>query len=272
MLRTVKLLVPLLSLTAWAVPVAAVLVGCGGSTALPPPKKVEAKKRPDGSVDDRTMCGWRNRQDLEITETAGPGYVLPNVRRVFQPVGQGDDRRKVLRCREVDTNFDAVKDVVRRYTDKGESLYEEADTNYDGRVDTWLTYSKGHITESKHDKDGDGNPDVWKFYSQGKLTRIKRDTNKDGKPDIWEIFRDGHLERMGVDVDGDERVDRWDHDGDQKRKYEDEEKKKEAEAEKKAADERKRQEKEAAEDEKAAEAAAAAQQGKSGRKPAAKKK
>jgi hypothetical protein len=237
--------------------------GCGGD-ALPPPKKVEAKKNADGSVDDRTMCNWKGKNTVEVSETAGPGYVLPNVRRVYQPIGEGNDRHKVLRCREVDTNFDSVKDVVRRYTDKGDSLYEEADTNYDGRVDTWLTYSKGHVTESKHDKDGDGNPDVWKYYAQGKLVRVKRDTNKDGKPDIWEIYRDGHLERMGVDIDGDERVDRWDHDSDQKKKYEEADKKKEAEAEKKAEDVRKKEEEEAKKDA----AQAEAMEGKSGRKPA----
>ena len=48
-----------------------------------------------------------------------------NVRRVYQIVGSGDDRHKVLVCREIDTNFDGVKDVVRRYNEKGDSISED---------------------------------------------------------------------------------------------------------------------------------------------------
>jgi hypothetical protein len=96
---------------------------------------VKAPRRPDGSIDDRSMCAWRGRKDLEASETAGPGAFQPNVRRVFQIIGTGEERTKVLVCREIDTNFDGVKDVVRRYNDKGESLHEEADANYDGRIE-----------------------------------------------------------------------------------------------------------------------------------------
>lgn len=204
--------------------------------------KVKAMRRPDGTIDDRSRCEWRGRNDREASETAGPGSFMPNVRRVYQIIGTGDDRRKVLVCREIDTNFDGVKDVVRRYNESGESLYEEADSNFDGRIDTWITFSKGRLAEVRIDNNGDGNADEWKFYSSGKLARIKRDTNRDGKPDVWEIYQDGKLERMGVDLDGDERVDRWDHDNEQRRQLDAAERKKEAEeaaaAEKKAATEK----------------------------------
>lgn len=197
---------------------------------------VQATRRPDGSLDDRSMCEWKGKSNREDSETAGPGAIQPNVRRVWQIVGTGDDRHKVLVCREIDTNFDGVKDVVRRYNDKGESLHEEADANYDGRIDTWITFSKGHLAEVKIDANHDGNAEEWKYYSGGKLARIKRDTNRDGKPDVWEIYRGGRLERMGVDVDGDERVDRWDHDNDLRRRFDEAERKKEEEeAAKKAA-------------------------------------
>jgi hypothetical protein len=200
---------------------------------------VKAKRRIDGSIDDRSLCEWKNRKDRETSETAGPGSITPNVRRVWQVAGFGEDRRKVLVCREIDTNFDGVKDVVRRYTDTGESLHEESDSNYDGRIDTWITFSKGRLAEVRTDDNGDGKPDEWKFYSSGKLARVRRDTNRDGKPDIWEIYQDGKLERMGVDLDADERVDRWDHDNELRRKLDEAERKKEeqaaAEAAKKAA-------------------------------------
>lgn len=229
------------SLLVGALAFAGLSTGCGGGSAEAKfggddQPKVEAKMNADGSIDDRSMCEWRGRQDREATETAGPGAIMPNVRRVWAVVGTDADRQKILVCREIDTNLDGVKDVVRHYNDKGESLKEQADSNYDGRLDTWITFAKGRLAEVRIDADYDGNPDEWKFYSHGKLSRIKRDTNKDGKPDVWEIYRKGQLERMGVDIDGDERVDRWDHDADarrdreaQARRDEEEEERKEAE-------------------------------------------
>ena len=200
----------------------------GGFKAQQP--KVEARRLPSGQIDDRSMCDYKGKADREASETAGPGSIQPNVRRVYQLVGTGEDRQKVLICREIDTNFDNVKDVVRHYNDKGESLREEADANFDGRLDTWITFSRGHLAEVRLDNNRDGNPDEWKFYSGGKLARVKRDNNYDSKADIWEIYREGQLERMGVDVDGDERVDRWDHDNEQRRKLEDADRKKDDEA------------------------------------------
>lgn len=203
---------------------------------------VQTKKRADGSIDDRSMCEWRGKADREASEVAGPGSIQPNVRRVYAIIGSGDDRRKVLICREIDTNFDGVKDVVRRYNDHGESVGEEADSNYDGRIDTWITFIKGRLAEVQVDTNYDGRPDEWKGYSNGKLVRVKRDANFDGKPDVWEIYREGRLERMGVDLDGDEHVDRWDHDNEMRRRFEEAERKKEeaaaAAAQKKAAAEK----------------------------------
>lgn len=199
---------------------------------------VQVKRLPDGSIDDQSKCEWRGRQDRETTETAGPGAIMPNVRRVYAIVGTGVDRQRVLVCREIDTNLDGVKDVVRKYNEKGESLFEEADANYDGKVDTWLTFSKGRLAEGKLDTDFDGNPDEWDYYTGGKISRIKRDTNHDAKPDRWEIYgSDGKLERMGVDTDNDERVDRWDVDTDVRHAKEAQERKEEDAAAEKAAKE-----------------------------------
>ena len=89
---------------------------CGGGST-PPPK--ESKTAPGGSKnpgnwpkDDRTMCDWRNKPELEVAETAGPGSFKPNVRRVYRTFGEGDARHKSLVCREIDTNLDGIKDVV----------------------------------------------------------------------------------------------------------------------------------------------------------------
>lgn len=164
------------------------------------------------AVNDGSRCEWRGRPDREVSESAGPGATTPNVRRVYQLVGAGEDKQKVLICREADTNLDGIKDVVRVFNDKGESLYEHADSDYDGRIDTWLTFAGGRVVEEARDTSGRGKPDMWKYYVNGQLSRVQRDTNGDGKPDRWELYSDGRLERIGVDLDYDGYVDRWDRD------------------------------------------------------------
>jgi len=192
------------------------LVGCGGKSKPPvatqSPTPVAAALAGDAGFNDGSRCDFRGRSDREAVETTGPGALQPNVRRVYQMVGSGDSMHKVIMCREIDTNLDGVKDIVRTYTEKGESLHEQADANYDGRVDTWITFSGGRIAKEDVDTDFDGNPDVWKYYVAGALSRIQRDMNRDSKPDRWEFYTSGKLERVGVDIDGDGHVDRWDHD------------------------------------------------------------
>jgi hypothetical protein len=163
-------------------------------------------------VDDHSMCDWKNKPELEISETAGPGSYRPNVRRVYKMIGEGDARHKVLVCREVDSNLDGIKDVVRTFNAKGEALKEDADSNYDGKLDIWSSFVAGRMSEEDVDTNADGAPDVWKVYVEGRLQRVKRDRNHDGKPDVWEIYNNGQLERMGIDDNFDGHVDRWDRD------------------------------------------------------------
>lgn len=196
----------------------AVGMACGGRGGPPRPTAgpVAMEQRPrgvgDGGIDDQSRCEFRGRADREAVETAGPGAVQPNVRRVYQMIGTGESMHKVILCREIDTNFDAIKDIVRTYNEKGESLHEQADTNYDGRIDSIITFSSGRISKEEVDTDFNGTPDVWKYYVGGMLSRIQRDTNRDGRADRWEFYNGGKLERAGVDVDFDGHVDRWDHD------------------------------------------------------------
>jgi len=191
-------------------------IACGGSSAPPP---AEAKAAPGGShdqrkwpADDHSMCDWRNKPELEISETAGPGAIRPNIRRVYKTMGEGENRHRTLICREVDTNLDGINDTVRTFNAKGEAQHEESDANYDGKIDHWLSFAGGSMVEEDIDSIGDGKPHEWKYYVNGTLSRIKRDTKGTGKPDVWEIYTKGRLERMGVDVTGDGHVDRWDRD------------------------------------------------------------
>jgi hypothetical protein len=165
-----------------------------------------------GAADDASQCEYKGRLDREAKESAGLGSIRPNIRRVYAIVGEGDERRRVLLCREVDTNLDGRKDVIRTFNDKGESLRELADSDYDGKIDTWLTFARGHMAKVEIDGNRDGSADEFRFYVKGKLARMQRDTNHDARPDIWEIYEDGELRRIGYDLDFDGHVDRWDRD------------------------------------------------------------
>ncbi|HEY0468897.1 MAG TPA: hypothetical protein VGC79_32115 [Polyangiaceae bacterium] len=204
---------------------------CGGSGEGP---KTGAALRGDVSgvaADDRSRCDFKGRSDREVVESIGAGSKKANIRRVYGVVGEGEERHRVLLCREVDTNLDGVKDVVRTYTDKGDALNEVADTNFDGKMDTLINFAKGRVAKRREDHNGDGQDDETRFYVSGQLSRAQIDTNYDSRPDVWEIYDDGKLERRGVDLDFDGHVDRWDRDEIALREIE----QKDAEAEKAAA-------------------------------------
>jgi hypothetical protein len=198
---------------------AAFAVGCGA--APPEPQKAAPGGTTDERLwpeDDHSLCErfvhWKKNPALEASETAGPGAYRPNIRRVFKVVGERDNRHSVLVCREIDTNLDGLKDVVRTFTEKGDALHEESDTNFDGQIDVWLNFADGRIEEEDLDTTfATGRPNVWKFYTDGVLTRVKRNTHcASGKPDVWEIYYGDRLERVGNDSTCDGHVDRWDRD------------------------------------------------------------
>jgi hypothetical protein len=197
---------------AWRVLLLAVASGCAGSHSVEAQTASTTKRSDPARADDGARCEFKGRVDREVAESVGTGALQPSIRRVYRVVGEGEQRRRILICREVDTNLDGIKDLVRRYNDQGEVIEEQADSNYDGKLDTWVRFSKGRIAQVDVDLNGDDSPDETRYYVRGKLSRVQRDTNHDGKPDIWEIYAGGHLERMGVDVDHDGRVDRWNRD------------------------------------------------------------
>jgi hypothetical protein len=193
--------------------------------------------------DDQSRCDYKDRPDRDVSESRGPGSLSQNIRRVYALLGEGEERKRVLVCREVDTNFDGVKDVVRTYNDRGEALNEVADSNFDGKIDTWTTYARGRVAKVELDTTANGKPDEARFYMGGKLSRVQLDSNDDGQPDVWEIYDDGRLQRRGVDLDHDGHVDRWDRDelalreiADRERREEEEQRKKDELARQKYAD------------------------------------
>jgi hypothetical protein len=203
------------------------LVLCACSGAAQPPKDAVVAK---SSGNDGARCEFKGMLDREAVESVGTAAVQPSIRRVFRIVGEGEQRRRILACREVDTNLDGRKDLIRSYNDKGEPTEEQADSDYDGRFETTIRFAKGRIAHVAIDKDGDGTPEETRYYLQGRLSRVQRDTNRDGKPDVWEVYQAGRLERMGVDLDYDGRVDRWNRDQIARREAERKEREEEARA------------------------------------------
>jgi hypothetical protein len=209
-------------------------IGCSS----PPPPKAAVQvhnnegltKAAEGVGDSR--CEVEGRSDRVRVLSQALGAEQGSIQRVYVTGANQEDGRRVVRCREVDTNLDGIKDLVRTYTDDGEPLLEQADSNYDGKVDTWVTFARGKVAHLEIDKNGDGKPDEYRVYSQGILTKVQRDMNLDGRIDTWEVYEQGRLNRIGTDQDGDEKVDRWLRDAELVRREQ-----AEAEAEQAAADE-----------------------------------
>lgn len=196
-----------------------VAVGCGSSQRTDTraggdrPVEMEGAPRPD---DDQGRCATEG-PDREVSEYDTSGDDYPDVRRVFTRVGQPPLTRLILTCREVDLNADGIKDVVRYYNEEGRPLREEADRDFDGRMDSITYFQDGRVVRQEIDSDGDGRVDTKIFFERGRMVRTERDlggrsTATNWQPDRWEYFEDGRMVRMGTDLDGDGNVDRWDRD------------------------------------------------------------
>lgn len=122
----------------------------------------------------------------------------------------------------------------------------EADSNGDGRVDTW-TYMDGAVPiRTEQDLDGDGRIERWEYSRpDASAEKVAVSRNRNGKPDMWtyfdtageitrieiaplqgvdgsdagriersEFYQGGRLVRVEEDTDADGRVDKWElHDG-----------------------------------------------------------
>jgi hypothetical protein len=165
---------------------------------------------------DSAKCDGQAAQH-EVSEYDTSGDEQPDVRKVFLRVGEGTLARLVLICRESDLNADGNKDVVRSYSEEGRPLREEADRNFDGRMDELTLFQEGQILRQEFDANNDGKIDTKIYFDAGKPLRTERDltgrsSSDRWQPDRWEYFEEGRVVRMGTDLDGDGKVDRWDRD------------------------------------------------------------
>jgi DNA-binding transcriptional MerR regulator len=166
---------------------------------------------------DQSRCDFKGRQDRVALVTQGAGAAYPNIRRVYAVGTDRQDGRRILRCREADTNLDGVNDLIRVYNDQGEPINEQTDSDYDGLIDTWTTFSRMVVAKAEVDRNRDGKPDEFRTYARGRLSRLQKDSNFDGLLDTWQVYEEGKLKRVGIDVNGDQRVDRWFRDEEQRR-------------------------------------------------------
>ncbi|MBW1831593.1 MAG: hypothetical protein JRJ10_07830 [Deltaproteobacteria bacterium] len=156
-------------------------------------------------------------EGYEVTEYDTSGDNTPDVRKLFKTMGEGSLARLVLICREADLNGDGRKDIVRLYTEEGRPMREEADRDFDGRIDEITHFTNGRVSLQEIDTSGNGTIDTKIFYEGGQPERAERDmrsrsTASEWRPDRWEYYADGHTVRIGTDLNGDGKVDRWDRD------------------------------------------------------------
>jgi hypothetical protein len=198
----------------WVFPVAAalslgVLAACGASATKGGSKNAPKALSSAGFKNAPRCDANQPGRELSYHDLSGTGR--PDMVEVigYSKGASGISEGRPL-CMELDTNRDGVLDLLRVFDDRGQIESEEADRNYDGKSDIWITYEKGQIAKQSFDTMFKGNPDEFHFYRDGKLKRIERDRNGDGKMDIWEFYLvNGQLERMGVDLDYNGKVDTW---------------------------------------------------------------
>jgi len=194
------------------------LVGCGEDeeeARRNAPERAEAASGGERPADDQGRCEGGSDREISEYDTSGDDY--PDVRKVFLVKGTGRLARLILICREADLNGDGTKDIVRYYNDEGRPAREEADRNFDGKMDEVTFFERGRIARMEQDTNSDGNIDTKVFYENGRPLRGERDmagrsTPSNWRPDVWEYYEEGRVVRSGMDMDGDGRVDRWDRD------------------------------------------------------------
>jgi hypothetical protein len=194
------------------------VVGCGSKDAKPvtSPGAESAESTSGGEVADGRRC-MSDGAGYEVSEYDTSGDNTPDVRKLFKTMGQGSLARLVLVCREADLNGDGRKDIVRVYTDEGRPMREEADRDFDGRIDEVTHFTEGRVSLQEIDTSGNGMIDTKIFYEGGQPVRAERDmanrsTAAEWRADRWEYYADGRTVRIGTDIDGDGKVDRWDRD------------------------------------------------------------
>lgn len=165
-----------------------------------------------GSVPKAPMPGGQsgatdNVRSADLDED-GRAEVYKYYKTVDDPARPGETKEALVR-QDIDLTWDGNIDIWRYFSDAGQVVKEEWDTDFDGKIDEVRQFEDGVIVRSERDRNNDGRFDVIRYYKQGKLERKESDTNDDGRVDRWEYFNGNVLERVGVDKDHDGSIDTW---------------------------------------------------------------
>lgn len=218
-----------------------VLAGAFGCSQENTSRRLVARQvtqlRSQQSQEDHSRCdATRPGRTSSEYDTNGDG--TPDVRKVFQTMGEGNAIHAVMVCREADLNHDGRKDVFRFYNDEGRTLREEEDHDFDGRIDTITYFDGGQVVRREMDTNADGMVDMRLYYRDAAASENARtlggtsenrterahdirpfraeremvnDNNPEFRADRWEFYdAQGRVVRIGIDYDHDGRADRWD--------------------------------------------------------------
>lgn len=166
------------------------------------------------SREDRSRCdATRPGRTMSEYDTNSDG--VPDVRKVYEMIGEGQEAHPTLICREVDLDHDGTKDMYRFYNSEGRTVREEEDRDFDGRIDVISYFDRGEVIRRELDTNRDGQVDMRIFYRDHRPYRAERELTSNNSPDFradyWEYYDNrGSVVRMGWDYNGDERADQWD--------------------------------------------------------------
>jgi hypothetical protein len=109
----------------------------------------------------------------------------------------------------LDADLDGVPEQIRFFDPDSELLLRlEQDSNFDGSLDIWNTYSEGKLTARVRDTNSDGNPDVWERYEDERMTHRSIDRDHDGIADAFYLYGGEILVEERHDANNDGTVDR----------------------------------------------------------------
>jgi hypothetical protein len=124
--------------------------------------------------------------------------------------GSWDNHETIKVTRGVlDADRDGVPEQIRFFDPDSMLLLRlEQDSNFDGNLDIWNTYTDGELTARVRDTSGDGNADVWERYEDDRMTHRTIDRDHDGIADAFYIYGGDILVEERHDANNDGIVDR----------------------------------------------------------------
>jgi hypothetical protein len=147
---------------------------------------------------------WGNEEPMKVTRGVldADEDGKPEQIRFFEPESM------VLLRNEQDSNFDGAMDIWSTYT-AGSLVTRVRDTNEDGEPDVWEHYQNDRMTQRTIDRDRDGIADAFYQYVGEILVEERHDANNDGSVDRRIRYRNLFRQTAEEDLDRDGQMDVW---------------------------------------------------------------